>query len=97
MRVDPTLKNQQQAEQRRWLIGWFWSWPLLGILILSMHWHNPAILQKCAPSLFIPGLIGTTAAAWTMLRTKDRIYGPPCIASMILLALGAWWFWMVAP
>jgi predicted AlkP superfamily pyrophosphatase or phosphodiesterase len=97
MRADPNWKNQSQAKQRRWLIGWFWTWPLLSTLVLSIHWHNPTILRHCAPALFLPGLIGTSASAWAIARTKDRVYGLPCIASVILLALGAWQFWMVAP
>jgi hypothetical protein len=97
MSADPNLRNHRQAEQRRLLSGWFWTWPLLGTAILSMHWYEPAILRNCGAALFIPGLIGTTAAAWTIARTKERIYWAPCIVSAILLTLGAWRFWMVAP
>lgn len=81
--------NRSKAAQRRLLTGWFWTWPLLGTLILSIDWHNPATLRDCASALFVPGLIGTSATAWTVARTKDSVYWLSYIASVIVLALGS--------
>ena len=89
--------NRSKAAQRRLLMGWCWTWPLLGTLILSIGWHNPATLRNCASALFIPGLIGTSASVWTIALTKDSVYWLPYIASVIVLALGSWRFWLVAP
>lgn len=82
-----------RIEQRRFFIFWFWTWPILSMLILSYHWIDAAAFSNCPHMLFIPGLIGTTASGWAFMRTRDRRYLPQLVASATVFCMGLIEFW----
>lgn len=82
-----------RIEQRRFLVYWFWAWPILGSLILGYHGFDPIAFNDCPHMLFVPGLIGTTAIGWAFARTKDKRYLPQFGAAIIVLCLGVDAFW----
>ena len=86
-------KRYCQIESRRFLGYWFWAWPLLGVAALAWHAIDNTALVRCPHFLFVPGLIGTTAGAWTVFRTYDRRYWPPTIVSSVVLIVGCIAFW----
>ena len=73
---------------RKYLVYWFWIWPVGGAVILASHFVWPQSFANCPHVIFIFGLIGTTAAGWTLVRTFDRRYVLQTIASAIILFLG---------
>ncbi len=82
-----------RIEQRRFLIYWFWMWPILGLLILGYDWIDPTALSNCPHMLFIPGLTGTVATGWAFARTLDQRYTLQLGASAIIFCLGMNAFW----
>ena len=87
------FERLSRIEQRRFLIYWFWAWPVLGMLILGYHWFDPSALNNCPHMLFMPGLIGTAAAGWAFARTMDKRYIPQLGAAAMVLCLGVNAFW----
>lgn len=82
------FERLSRIEQRRFLVYWFWAWPIFGLLILGYHWIDPTGLNNCPHLLFIPGLIGTIATGWAFARTLDNRYLPQFGASAMILCLG---------
>lgn len=89
-RVD---KRYFRMKQKRFLVYWFWSWPVLGSAILLYHVSYPLALENCLHMLFVPGMIGTAATGWALARTAERRYVPQFGASAIVLAIGLAMFW----
>ena len=54
---------------------------------------SPETFRNSAHVLFVPGLIGTVAAGWTTLRTKEKRFSPQLGASAIVLVLGLAQYW----
>ncbi|TWT91534.1 hypothetical protein Pla52n_65250 [Stieleria varia] len=82
-----------QLKQRRFLIYWFWIWPVFGLFVLAYHWFDQTAWANCPQALFIPGLIGTTAAGWAFARTIDMRYLPQLGVSALVFLLGVDAFW----
>ena len=93
VRTREVFDRYVQMKQRRFLVYWFWAWPVLGALVLVHHAINPSALANCIQVLFVPGLIGTVAAGWTFARTIDRRYLPQLGASAMVFSIGAAMFW----
>ncbi len=87
------FERHARIQQRRFLIYWFWAWPILGFLILCYHWNDTTALNNCRPMLFIPGLIGTAATGWAFARTMDRRFIPQLGMSATVFCLGMNAFW----
>lgn len=87
------FERHSRIEQRRFLVYWFWAWPIIGLLILSYHWIDHRALYHCPHVLFIPGLIGTVVTGWAFARTLDERYLPQFGASAVVLCLGINAFW----
>lgn len=79
--------------QRRFLVYWFWTWPIIGLLVLSYHWIDQTAMDNCPQMLFIPGLIGTVATGWAFARTLDKRYLPQLGAAVMVFFLGVNAFW----
>lgn len=75
------------------LARWFWCWPVMGVCFLAMHAIRPTLFERCEHMLFIPGLVGTVASSWTMIRSHRWRYIPQAIFSTIVLVIGAIIFW----
>lgn len=82
-----------RLKQRRFLVYWFWSWPVLGTLVLLWDSFDPSALANCVQALLVPGLIGTVATAWAFARTVDSRYLPQLGASALVLWIGGERFW----
>ena len=87
------FKRLTRIEQRRFLVYWFWAWPILGLLLLGYHRVDPTGMENCRQMLFMPGLIGTVATGWAFARTMDRRYITQLFASAIVLCLGVDALW----
>ena len=85
-----------QPKQRRILYYWFWTWPFIGTIVLALHLFNQEIFRNCVHALFVPGLIGTVSAGWTIVRTNARDYSLQFAVSAIVLAVGVTEFWYAA-
>lgn len=72
---------------------WFWIWPAIGSWAIIWHWFDPAAFERCPHVLFFGPLIGTATAGWTVIRTRDRRYAPQLLTSIVLLCIGAAFFW----
>ena len=72
---------------------WLWAWPVLTSLALVWHWFDPGALQNCRHLLFVPSLVGFSAAGWAWLRTTSPWYIPQCLASLSLLVIGGFAYW----
>lgn len=92
-RPPEVFDRYSRLKQRRFLVFWFWVWPVLGASALVTHWVHPSALANCIQVLFLPGLIGTVATGWAFARTADRRYLPQFGASAIVLAIGTAMFW----
>lgn len=44
-------------------------------------------------ALFVPGLVGTVSAGWTIVRANARDYSLQFCASVVILAVGVTMFW----
>ena len=93
IRSPDVFDRYSRMKQRRFLVYWFWAWPVVGALVLVLHTINPSALANCIHVLFIPGLIGTAASGWAFARTTDRRYLPQLGASAIVLTIGVTMFW----
>ncbi|MCD0460258.1 hypothetical protein [Roseiconus lacunae] len=83
-----------RISQRRWLVYWFWIWPVLGAAESLYAFLDPRATVDFQPILILPGLIGTSAAGWAFVRTRDHRYLHALIASALMLGLGATlFFW----
>jgi hypothetical protein len=80
-------------QSRRFLKYWFWAWPALGGLVIAWQLFDRSAFQRCPQCLWIGPLVGTATAGWAWLRTFDRHYVPPLLASVVLLGLGTVLFW----
>lgn len=85
--------RRSRIEQRKFLIYWFWAWPILGSLMIGYHWLSPIGFEDCPHMLFMPGLIGTTASGWAFARTLDKRYLPQLAGSAVVLCMGFSVFW----
>ena len=82
-----------RMKQRRFLIYWFWTWPVLGLLVLAYYQFDRAAMENCPHMLFIPGLIGIVATGWAFARTMDTRYLPQLAASALVFCFGVNAFW----
>jgi predicted RNA-binding Zn-ribbon protein involved in translation (DUF1610 family) len=86
-------RRYQELRCRHGLKHWFWAWPTLGGLVITLQFFDRSAFQRCPQCLWIAPLIGTSTAGWAWLRTFDRRYVPQLLASAVLLGLGAALFW----
>jgi hypothetical protein len=86
-------KRYQAIRSRCFLRWWLWVWPALGGLAITWQLLDREALRQCPQNLWIPPLIGTSAAGWAWLRTSDRAYVAQLLASVALLGLGAVVYW----
>ncbi|HBE63929.1 MAG TPA: hypothetical protein DDX19_14565 [Rhodopirellula baltica] len=85
--------RRSRIEQRKFLVYWFWIWPISGSLMLGYHWLSPIGFEDCPQMLFMPGLIGTAATGWAFARTLDKRYLPQFVGSAVVLCMGFNAFW----
>jgi hypothetical protein len=93
VRTATVFKRFVQMRSRRFLVLWFWAWPALGLCALTCYWLNPDWLENCLHMLVVPGIVGTIATGWTILRTKDRRYLLQAFASAVILIVNSVVFW----
>jgi hypothetical protein len=86
-------KRYQAIHSRRFLRVWLWAWPALGGLAIAWQLLDREALRQCPQYLWVPPLIGTSAAGWAWLRTSDRGYVAPLLTSVALLVIGAAVYW----
>jgi hypothetical protein len=88
-----SLNRMLQPKHRRFLSYWFWTWPLMGMVVVTIHWFDQEIFRNCMHALFVPGLVGTVSAGWTIVRANARDYSLQFCASVVILAVGVTMFW----
>jgi len=80
------LKIRSRVFLRRWL----WAWPLFSIAVLLAFCLKPDLFRSNPMPAILPAFIGTCVAGWVALRTLDKRYAPPLVASGILLLISSW-------
>lgn len=78
---------------RRYLVLWFWAWPVLGLIFVTCYWIYPTSFDRCMHMVFVPSLVGTAATGWAFARTMDKRYLPQLGSSFLVLVIGGWAFW----
>lgn len=78
---------------RSFLARWLWAWPALGALAIAWGRLDPSALDQCPQCRWVAPLVGIVAAGWSWLRTSDRRYLPPLLASTAILGLAAALYW----
>ena len=46
------FERRSRIEQRKFLIYWFWAWPILGSLMIGYHWLSPTGFEDCPHIIF---------------------------------------------
>ena len=92
-RSSAVYQRYSARKSRRFLAYFFWTWPALGLLAIICSHIDPSIFQDCPQCLWMTPLLGVGVTAWAWLRTFDRRYVAPLLASLALVALGAYLFW----
>lgn len=93
IRDSRVFDRYSRRNRGRFLVYWLWAWPFVGATAIAFRAINPSALENCSQTFFLPGLVGTAAAAWSFVRTFDNRYRPPLIASAILFVWGVFAYW----
>lgn len=86
------LNRTLEPEHRRFLSYWFWTWPLMGMFLVEIHYFYQEIYRNCEQSVFIPGLVEAVPAGWTIVRAGERGSSLQIGGSAIISAVGVTMF-----
>ena len=92
IRSTGTYVRYCRRQWRNYLVYWFWAWPAGGGVLLIWYLLDSSSFRDCPHMIFAFGLLGTTAAGWTLIRTNDFRYLAQTITSAVVLAVGVFVF-----
>ena len=70
-----------------------WLWPLFSLLFLGYLYFDRTAFQQRWQEIWLFPFTGTLASGWSWIRTFDRRYFLPLLASFVLLCVSAAIFW----